>query len=60
MRKQGISFLRLKKYNSLSRVKVYCCYDEKKNVFYSGIIDEGEILLAAFNRDEAGRIFPNK
>lgn len=60
LRNQGISFLRLKKYNSLSRVKVYCCYDEKKNVFYSGIIDEGEILLAAFNRDEAGRIFPNK
>lgn len=57
LRKQGISFVKLKKYNSNSGVKVYCCYDEERNVFYSGIIDEGKILLSAINRTEAERIF---
>lgn len=50
--KQGISFLRLKKYDSPSGVKVYCCYDEGKNVFYTGIVDEGEVLLSAIRRRE--------
>lgn len=60
LRKQGISFFRLKKYCSLNGIKVYCCYDERKNIFYSGIIDEGEILLAAFKREEAGRVFSDQ
>lgn len=52
LRKQGISFLRLKKYDSPNGVKVYCCHDEKKNVFYTGIVDEGEVLLSAIRRRE--------
>ena len=57
LRKQGIFFTRLKKYNTNCGVKVYCCYDEERNVFYTGIIDEGEILLSALNRAEAERVF---
>jgi len=57
LKKQGIAFSKLKKYNSNNGIKIYCCYDEEKNIFYTGIIDEGEILLSAINRTEAERIF---
>lgn len=57
LKERGVSFAKLKKYKSSSDGRVFCCFDETKDAFYVGSIDEGEISLSAINRDGAERIF---
>ncbi len=58
LKKYGINFSQLKKLNANSG-KVFCCYDDEKNAFFVGDIQNGEITLSAINRIEAENIFPD-
>lgn len=56
LKRYGIDYTVVKKYKANSG-KVFCCYDEDRNVIFVGSTAEGEISLSAINRSEAEHIF---
>lgn len=59
LKRYGIDFSKLQKRKARSGEEIFCCYDEERNVFFVGDIDEGEINLYAFSRLEAEYVFPD-
>lgn len=56
LKRYGIDYSTIKKYKANSG-KVFCCYAERRNVFFVGSTAEGEMSLSAINRNGAENIF---
>lgn len=56
LKRYGISYPELKRYRGSSGT-VFCCYDESRNVFFTGATEEGALSLCAISRADTEHIF---